>query len=876
VIKVDIKSLLLRLNPYLTNSLQAAAGLSVSRTHYEVTVEHLFIKLLEDMQSDWGLIATACDIDTGRLRRALEAVLEDYKTGNSGKPAFSPALLELLQDAWLTSSVDLQERYIRSGAVLLAFLTKPVAYGDSVYIDVLKGINRENLIRDFWTLTKGSQEKALPAGAPVSGGEPEQGRAGDSFIARFCNDFTQKARDGKIDPVFGRDQEIRQMVDILARRRKNNPICVGEPGVGKTAVVEGLALRIVENDIPEVLRENVLLELDLGLLEAGAGMKGEFENRLRGVISEIKASEKPIILFIDEAHTLIGAGGSAGGSDAANLLKPALARGELRTVAATTWSEYKKYFEKDPALARRFQPVKLEPPSVDDTILILRGLKESYEQSHQVIVRDDAAKAAAELADRYITGRFLPDKAIDLLDTSCARVKINLTSKPPELEDLERQAQAAERSKKALERDRTNGVAIDEEALAHMTATIETATTQADQLRQRWLQIQESAGTVLELRHQLRQLEDEGGEGKAVVQRKLEEATEAMDALQGAAPLIHIEVSPDIVAKVVSDWTGIPLGKMLRDEAGTMLELEDRLGTRIKGQDQALATLGEVLRSAKAGIKNPNQPLGVFLFVGPSGVGKTESALALADLIFGSEKSTISINMSEFQEAHTTSRLIGSPPGYVGYGEGGMLTEAVRQKPYSVVLLDEVEKAHLDVMELFYQVFDKGTMTDGEGKEISFRNTVIILTSNLASDVIQEMTAGNGGLDLETLTGAIRPILSNHFKPALLARMTIVPFASLGADAMRGIVSLKLERVRKTLWRNNKMALSFSEKVTDAITARCTEVETGARNIEYILNANVLPKLSHAILHHLSKGEMPASVHLDVDGEGTFQYQFAS
>ncbi|WP_028318101.1 type VI secretion system ATPase TssH [Desulfobulbus elongatus] len=874
MIKVDIKSLLLRLNPYLTTSLQAAAGLSVSRTHYEVTVEHLFVKLLEDMRSDWGLIAVACDIDTGRLRHALEAVLEEYKTGNSGKPAFSPALLELLQDAWLTSSVDLQERSIRSGGVLLAFLAKPIAYGDGAYVDMLKTINRENLLRDFWTLTKGSLEKPAPAAAPASGGDVGQGRAGDSFIARFCNDFTQKAREGKIDPVFGRDQEIRQMVDILARRRKNNPICVGEPGVGKTAVVEGLALRIVENDIPEVLRDNILLELDMGLLEAGAGMKGEFENRLRGVISEIKASEKPIVLFIDEAHTLIGAGGSAGGSDAANLLKPALARGELRTVAATTWSEYKKYFEKDPALARRFQPVKLDPPSVDDTILILRGLKEGYERSHGVIVRDDAAKAAAELADRYITGRFLPDKAIDLLDTACARVKINLTTKPPELEDLERQVQAAERSKKALERDRTNGVAIDEEALAGMIATIETATGKAEQLRQRWLQIQERACVVLELRNKMRQSEEEGGEARAAAQRELEEASAAMDALQGDTPLMHIEVSPDIVAKVVSDWTGIPLGRMLRDEAGTMLVLEERLGARIKGQDQALVTLGEVLRSAKAGIKNPNQPLGVFLFVGPSGVGKTESALALADLMFGSEKSTISINMSEFQEAHTTSRLIGSPPGYVGYGEGGMLTEAVRQKPYSVVLLDEVEKAHLDVMELFYQVFDKGTMTDGEGKEINFRNTVIILTSNLASDVIQEMTAGSADLAMDTLTGAIRPILSHHFKPALLARMTIVPFFSLGAEAMRGIVQLKLGRVRKTLWQNNKMALTFADQVIDVITARCTEVETGARNIDYILNANVLPKLSQAILHHLSEGEMPAAVHLDVDDDGTFQYHF--
>lgn len=508
MISVDIKSLLLRMNPFLTNMLQAAAGLSVSRTHYEVTVEHLLRKLVEDPRGDFGLILPNFDLDPGRFSQSLDAVLEDYKTGNSGKPSFSPTLLELLQDAWLISSVNLQERQIRSGGVLMAFLAKPTFYANGAYADLLKVINRENLARDFWALTKGSAEKSAPAAAPASGGEAGAERSGDSFIARFCNDFTQKARDGKIDPVFGRDVEIRQMVDILARRRKNNPICVGEPGVGKTAVVEGLALRIVENDVPEMLRDNLLLELDMGLLEAGAGMKGEFENRLRGVISEIKASEKPIVLFIDEAHTLIGAGGSAGGSDAANLLKPALARGELRTVAATTWSEYKKYFEKDPALARRFQPVKLDPPSVTDTILILRGLKDSYEKSHKVIVRDDAARAAAELSDRYVTGRFLPDKAIDLLDTACARVKINLVTKPPALEDLERQAQAAERSKKALERDLANGVVIDQDALDDANTTIARATAQADELRERWLKIQEAVGAVIALRQKLQEARD--------------------------------------------------------------------------------------------------------------------------------------------------------------------------------------------------------------------------------------------------------------------------------------------------------------------------------------------------------------------------------
>jgi len=875
MLTVDIKSLLMRLNDYSAAAMQSAAGLCVSRTHYEITIEHLIAKLFDNPMSDWPLAFSRLGADTAKVLRAVEATLEEFRTGNAGKPVFSPLLLELIQDAWLISSIDLEERKVRSGAILLAFLSKPTFFASGRYADLIKSISRDALAGDFWNVTKGSAEMDRTQAAEKGAEGAEGGPQGGTFLDRFCTDFTEKAARGEIDPVFGRDSEIRQMIDILGRRRKNNPICVGEPGVGKTAVVEGMALRISQGDVPDMLKNVTLLCLDMGLLEAGAGVKGEFENRLRGVISDIKASEKPIILFIDEAHTLIGAGGSAGGSDAANLLKPALARGELRTIAATTWTEYKKYFEKDPALARRFQAVKLDEPTVEATALMVRGLKANYEKAHKVIVRDDAAVAAAELSDRYITGRFLPDKAIDLLDTSCARVKINLTAKPARLEDLERSIEACDRVIGALDRDRENRVAIDEEAYREEVAKKEGLVKAAEDLRALWLKEKEAAARVVEAREKLNAaVKDNGGAERGALEKELDEATQALKDIQGASPMIQIEVDPDVVAQVVSDWTGIPLGKVLKDEAKNIIDLEDRLKERIKGQNAAISTLAESIRASKAGIKNPNQPMGVFLFVGPSGTGKTETGLVLADLLFGSDRNVVTINMSEFQESHTVSRLIGSPPGYVGYGEGGMLTEAVRQKPYSVVLLDEVEKAHTDVMNLFYQVFDKGMLTDGEGKEISFRNTIIILTSNLASDVIHEMTSGAETLSAEVLTGAIRPILSAHFKPALLARMTIVPYVDLGGEAMRMIVELKLRKVADMLMTNNKMRLTYTSAVADQITARCTEVETGARNIEYILSGNILPRLSQTILTHMTEGGMPTAVGLDVQDDGTFTFKF--
>ena len=666
------------------------------------------------------------------------------------------------------------------------------------------------------------------------------------------------------------------MIDILARRRKNNPIVVGEAGVGKTAVVEGLAVRVVENDVPDLLKGVSILGLDMGLLQAGAGVKGEFENRLKSVISEIKASPTPIILFVDEAHTLIGAGGQAGGSDAANLLKPALARGELRTIAATTWSEYKKYFEKDAALARRFQLVRLDEPDVETAVLILRGLKDKYEGAHGVAVRDDAIVAAAELSSRYISGRQLPDKAVDLLDTSAARVKILLTAKPDAVEDRERSIQALEREKKALERDRLHGIAIDEARPKEIEEELKRLGEETETLRERWGKEKVAAHRLVALRKELYTLVSEGREAEEqqALKADIAAAMRELEAIQSGSPLVRVEVDPDVVAKVVSDWTGIPLGRVLRDQVRNVVNLEENLRLRIKGQDEAIGAIGEIIKASKAGLSDPRQPMGIYLLVGPSGVGKTETGLAVADLLFGGDRFLTTINMSEFQEGHTVSRLIGSPPGYVGFGEGGVLTEAVRQRPYSVILIDEVEKAHLDVVNLFYQVFDKGTLADGEGRIIDFKNTILFLTSNLASDTITGLCAGEKRPSAETLVEAIRPILSKHFKPALLARMTIVPYYTLDPSCMREIVTLKLDRLVARMAENNKMKLTCSPEVVEQIAARCTEVETGARNIDHIMRGTILPQLSREILARLSDESMPSEVHLEMQ-EGAFHIRFA-
>ncbi|HYK89588.1 MAG TPA: type VI secretion system ATPase TssH [Acidobacteriota bacterium] len=900
MIGVEIKSLLRCLNKSCARYLEGAAGLCVARGHYEVSVEHLLLKMAEDPNGDLQHILRHFEIEPAYFQKGVQHAVDDMRSGNPGKPVFSPLMLEWLQDGWLLASLELGLTEIRSGALLASLVDRPSRYTNSAFADLLDKISKDELRKKLLTITATSAESTPTAGtgpaerAPVAGARRADG---DSALARFTLDFTGRAREGEIDPVFGRDREIRQMIDILARRRKNNPIVVGEAGVGKTAVVEGLALKIVEGDVPSVLAGVELLGLDLGLLQAGAGVKGEFENRLKSVINEVKESPKPIILFIDEAHTMIGAGGSAGGGDAANLLKPALARGELRTIAATTWSEYKKYFEKDPALARRFQLVKLDEPGEEDTILMLRGLRDKYEASHKVRILDQAVVEAVKLSSRYISGRQLPDKAVDLLDTCAARVRIGISSTPSELEDARRRIQSLGRELGALERDQAAGVAIEAARIAELRDSIAASEKQAGELEARWLQEKAAVDRVLALRTpvEARTPEQAGSkpDGMAVTpapqgtaaaaapavdpeaaRKELEAALKALKEVQGKSPFIHTEVDGEVIARVVSDWTGIPLGKMVRDEAQTILGFDNRLRERIKGQDHAIEALARGIRAAKAGLQNPRTPIGVFLFVGPSGVGKTETGLSLADLLFGGERFMVTINMSEFQEKHTVSRLIGSPPGYVGYGEGGVLTEAVRQRPYCVVLLDEVEKADPEVLNLFYQVFDKGMLSDGEGRVVDFKNTIILLTSNLASDTIVSMSSGPVRPEVDEIMTAIRPALSKHFKPALLARMTVVPFYPISMEAMKDIVALKLNQVGKRLMESHRMRFEYDPAAVELISQRCTEVESGARNIDHIINGTLLPMISTQILERMGTGTLTDSLRVELDPENNFSLRF--
>lgn len=661
MITTDIKSLLNRMNVFCTRALEGAAGSCVSRTNYEVTVEHYLCRMLEEPQSDISLVLRNLEIDAAALHWAVEQSLEVMHTGNSSKPVFSPLLVEWIEEAWLVSSIDMQEDQIRSGALLSALVNRLHRLAEGRYIDILKKVNRESVISQFKAVCSASLEHAMRVEGHQSEGAAAP--ADNAATQRFCMDFTSKARSGDIDPVFGRDREISQMIDILARRRKNNPIVVGEAGVGKTAVVEGLAIRIVEDDVPDILKGVTLLGLDMGLLQAGAGVKGEFENRLKSVINEIKSSPAPIILFIDEAHTLIGAGNQAGGGDAANLLKPALARGELRTIAATTWSEYKKYFEKDAALARRFQLVKLDEPDVETAVLILRGLKDKYEAAHGVTVRDDAIVAAAELSSRYISGRQLPDKAVDLLDTSAARVKILLSAKPDIIENHERSMLALEREKKALTRDTLHGIDIDPERPGQIESELERFNRENNELKERWTREKDIAHRLVDMRKELYILVSEGREEEKQHELKtdLAEAAKELEAIQSGSPLVRVEVDPDVVSKVVSDWTGIPLGRVLRDQVRNVANMEESLKQRIKGQDEALGIISEIIRASKAGLGDPRQPLGIFLLVGPSGVGKTETGIAVADLLFGGDRFITTINMSEFQEGHTVSSFSREP-----------------------------------------------------------------------------------------------------------------------------------------------------------------------------------------------------------------------
>ncbi|HGS4882361.1 TPA: type VI secretion system ATPase TssH [Vibrio parahaemolyticus] len=890
MININLSSLIQRLHPIAKVALEDAAALAVSEKANEVQIEHYLLSLLERPNSDFDVLLSHFDCSENLLRQSVRSTLDTNAKGNGSKPVFSALLIEWLQESWLVSSLDLSETQIRSGALLLTLVSNPLRYGQHGYASILEAVNPDSLKRNFAELTRHSIE------AQVATSEKTQAREDGSALSKFTTDFTGKARKGEIDPVFCRDQEIRQIVDILARRRKNNPIAVGEPGVGKTAVVEGLALKIVQGDVPDNLKGVELYALDMGLLQAGASVKGEFEKRLNAVLDEVKNSPTPIILFIDEAHTLVGGGNQAGGSDAANLLKPALARGEVKTIAATTWSEYKKYFEKDPALARRFQLVKLDEPSPEQAALIIRGLRPAYEKSHNVYVRDDAITAAAALSARYISGRQLPDKAIDVLDTACARVNISLNAIPASVETLQQELAAQQRELEALERDALQQTG-DKHSLANipdLKLAMETTKEELAEQEVQWHKEKDQIQEMIALRSRLHELVfgkvneeelvvDEDSEQDVSPYTEMDEEAvriaisacqEQLDAIRNGNPLVHFEVGPDEVSHVISDWTGIPMGKMLQDEAETTLKLKESLTQSIKGQEYAIDALSEGIQTAKAGLGNPDAPTGVFLLVGPSGVGKTETARAIADQMFGGERFMTTINMSEFQEKHTVSRLIGSPPGYVGYGEGGMLTEAVRQRPYSVVLLDEVEKADPEVLNLFYQVFDKGTLNDGEGRTIDFKNTLIIMTSNLATHEIESLVHQSKDIDANIIAEAIRPTLNQHFKPALLARMSVLPFVPLSDEAMTEIIHHKLNKVSQRLHNHHKLSLNYEESLVDFVLGNCRLAETGARNIDAVINRQLLPQLSTQLLVH-DKDDSHTQITVSVDEQGTLTYAFS-
>ncbi|MFY1863544.1 type VI secretion system ATPase TssH [Achromobacter xylosoxidans] len=888
-----LKTLIGKLNQTCRQAAERAASLCMAQGHYEVDLEHLFLALLEKPASDFSIVARRSGIEASVLEADLNAEIRGFKNGNTRTPVFSPHLPRLFEHAWLIASLDTQTTRIRSGHLLLALLTEPdlaalARRGSRLF----ESFRLEELKHDFAALTAGSEEagQSVALGDDAVQGEaatPAAGLSKTPALDQYTTNLTERAREGRIDPVIGRDAEIRQMIDILTRRRQNNPILTGEAGVGKTAVVEGLALRIVAGDVPPALAGVALRTLDMGLLQAGASVKGEFENRLKSVIDEVKQSPTPIILFIDEAHTMIGAGGQAGQNDAANLLKPALARGELRTIAATTWSEYKKYFEKDAALARRFQVVKVEEPSETLAASMLRGMAPLMESHFGVRILDEAIVAAARLSHRYISGRQLPDKAVGVLDTACARVALGRSATPALIDDARHRLARQETERAALRREAAAGAA--------QSARLRELDEEMDAIRQQLADAEARLAQESELVRQIHALREEleaaGQEpepettgkrraGKAAeptpAQAQLAELQQQLRALQGEAPLVPAYVDAQVIAEIVSAWTGIPLGRMVNDEIRTVLELQPLLAERVIGQDHALHAIAQRVRTARAGLEDPNKPKGVFLFVGPSGVGKTETALAVADILYGGERKLVTINMSEYQEAHSVSGLKGSPPGYVGYGEGGVLTEAVRRQPYSVVLLDEIEKAHPDVLELFFQVFDKGVMDDAEGREIDFRNTLIILTSNVGSSTIMQACLNKTAEerpDPDALQELLAPQLYKAFKPAFLGRMKTIAYYPVDDDALARIIGLKLARIAERVQANHRAVFDWDDALVEAVLARCTEVDTGARNVDHILNGTLLPQIAEQVLGRMAQGEAIARIRVTAGKNGDFRYR---
>jgi len=875
--QTSLKSLISKLDDTPRHALERAANAALSRSHFEVDIEHVLLELMDTPSSDAMAIFKAYSIDTSRLQKFLLHSLSSFKTGNTRNPVLATTLPKWLESAWLGASVDYGATHLRSGHLVLALaVDETLRRGMGDAADMLRKLPVDELRAQLPAILRASKETG-DIGSTTA--EPEHEAAAVPGVQRtpaldkYTIDLTAQARAGKIDAVLGRDAEIRQMIDILLRRRQNNPILTGEPGVGKTAVVEGLALRIAAADVPEPLLNVALRTLDLGLLQAGASVKGEFENRLRGVIDEVKSSLTPIILFIDEAHTMIGAGGQAGQNDAANLLKPALARGELRTIAATTWAEYKKYFEKDAALARRFQVVKIEEPSIESATHMLRGIVGVMEAHHKVRILDEAVVEAVKLSARYITGRQLPDKGVSVLDTACAQVALSLAGRPAPIEDVAHLMENLEREQQALAR---------EGASAQITTRLAEITAQRSALEKQLQELQKTYELQRTLVEEIRALRTQiahislKAKGKNVkaandLDKQLGKALAKLEALHKIQPMVYECVDASAIAEIISSWTGIPLGRMVEDELEAVRKLESLLEARVVGQSHALALIAHRIQIAKANLEDPNKPKGVFLLVGPSGVGKTETALALADTLYGGERNLVSINMSEYQEAHSVSGLKGSPPGYVGYGEGGVLTESVRRKPYCVLLLDEVEKAHPDVLELFFQVFDKGVLEDAEGREVDFKNTVIILTSNVGTDLI--MRADEHGVTVEgkarpatpeDLVELLRDDLQKAFKPAFLGRLTVVPYYPVKDKVLEKIVRLKLEKVRARIKTNHSAELSYDDALVRLITERCLDVDSGARNADAVISDSVLMALSNEILARMAAKKPVKSIAMKV------------
>ncbi|MDB5048355.1 MAG: ClpV1 family ATPase [Fibrobacteres bacterium] len=892
------RAILEKLNKYTKSLLEGAVGSAVTRSHYEITYSHLLSQAMEEGKGDLSYILAYFKINEGLFKTALQQELKELRMGNTGRPVFSPTFMNVLEAGWAESSLNLGTSTVRTAGIVLALkkMSGSISRGLS---DQLAMINTESLLAKFAEITAHSKEtEEAPEGARGEDGAPAEG----SNLQRFTVNFTEQARKGKVDPIFGRDNEIRMVIDILSRRRKNNPIMVGEAGVGKTAVIEGLALRIAQGQVPDILKNVEIRGLDMGLMAAGAGVRGEFENRLKGVIKEVKSSATPVILFIDETHTIIGAGGEAGQNDAANLLKPEMARGELKIMGATTLTEFRKYFEKDPAMARRFQMVKVEEPDPETAAIMLRGLRVNYEKFHGVKITYEGIKAACELSHKYIAGRQLPDKAVDLLDTAAARVKMGLTAKPPVLVNLDQAIENLKIEIAALEKDESAGVLADKEILGKCRESLESVTAEAAEVETKWKAELEAVKEIIAIQDKLvggkaaadaakgdKAAKSEKAPAKdakdapvalsadeeAALRKDMDAKWKALEAIQGESPMVHAHVSREVIAQIIGEWTGIPTGSMLKNEAQALIDLEKTINEKVVGQEAGVREIASTLRSAKLGLGNPEAPMGVFLVTGPSGVGKTEVARTISDVLFGGEKFVVTINMSEYQDSMSITQLKGASAGYVGYGDGGVLTEGVRKRPYTVVILDEVEKAHKDVLNMFYQVFDKGMLRDGEGRDINFRNTVIIMTSNLGLDTITRMANDGNAYTLDDIRDGILQELTDHFAPALLARCKVVPFLPLDSEVLKRIVFLKLMKLGKRLMEKHRLAFAVAPEVVRDIVLLCTTSQSGARNIDTIIDQKLMPEISKHILIHMAEDKVFTHLFLASDEKTGFSCSFS-